>query len=148
MEDVLALNNRAVMDKGLKVRKAWKDPIQIQGFPAQLRQVFSNILRNAIEASFSGGEILIKISPSSLGREQAEAAVRITIADHGVGIAPSNLERIFDAFFTTKELKGSGVGLWLSSSIVHEHRGRLQVRSSVRLTRTGTCISVLLPRSR
>ena len=69
----------------------------------------------------------------------------MTIADHGVGIAPSNREKIFDAFFTTKELKGSGVGLWLSSSIVHEHGGRIQVRSSTKLSGSGTCMSVLLP---
>ena len=98
----------------------------------------------SFEASFSGGEVLIRISPSRLGRDQIEAAVRVSIADQGVGIASSNLERIFDALFTTKELKGSGVGLWLSSSIVHEHGGRIQVRSSTNLSRSGTCMSVLL----
>jgi two-component system, NtrC family, sensor kinase len=145
IDDVLALNNRAVVDKDLKVRKDWKDSFQVQGFPAQLRQVFSNLVRNAIEASFSGGEIQIRISPSRLGRDGAEHAVRVTIADRGIGIARENRPNIFDAFFTTKELKGSGVGLWLSSSIVHEHRGRIQVRSSTALSRCGTCMSVLLP---
>jgi two-component system, NtrC family, sensor kinase len=145
IDDVLALNNRAVVDKGLQIRRDWKDAFDIQGFPAQLRQVFSNLLRNAMEASFSGGPILIRISPSRLGYDRTEPAVRVTIADYGVGITSSNLEKIFDAFFTTKELKGSGVGLWLSSSIVHEHGGRIQVRSSTKLSRSGTCMSVLLP---
>ncbi len=144
IDDVLALNNRSIAEKGIKIRKDWKSSFEIQGFPAQLRQVFSNLVRNAVEASFSGGEVLIRISPSRLGRDQIEPAVRVTIADRGVGIASSNLERIFDAFFTTKELKGSGVGLWLSSSIVHEHGGRIQVRSSTNLSRSGTCMSVLL----
>lgn len=145
IDDVLALNNRAVVDKDLKIKKDWKDTFEIQGFPAQLRQVFSNLLRNAIEASFSGGQILIRISLRRLGRDRTGPAIRVTIADRGVGIAPSNLERIFDAFFTTKELKGSGVGLWLSSSIVHERGGRIQVRSSTKLSGSGTCMSVLLP---
>ena len=70
MDDVLALNNRAIVDKGLKVRKDWKDTFEIQGFPAQLRQVFSNLVRNATEASFSGGQILIRISPSRLGSSE------------------------------------------------------------------------------
>jgi two-component system NtrC family sensor kinase len=147
IDDVLALNNRAIVDKGLEVRKNWKDSVQVQGFPAQLRQVFSNLVRNAIEASFSGGEIAISLSPSKVGHNPAAPGVRVTIADRGVGIAPENLEKIFDAFFTTKELKGSGVGLWLSSSIVHEHGGRIQVRSSTRFSHSGTCMSVLLPSS-
>jgi signal transduction histidine kinase len=145
INDVLALNNRAVVDKDLKIEKHWKGTFEIQGFPAQLRQVFSNLVRNAIEASLPSGYVLIRISPSFLGRDLSKPAVRVTIADHGIGIEPSNLERIFDAFFTTKDLKGSGVGLWLSSSIVHEHGGRIQVRSSTKLSRSGTCMSVLLP---
>ena len=51
LEDVLALNNREVVDKNLLIVKDWKGPVRINGFPAQLRQVFSNLIRNAIEAS-------------------------------------------------------------------------------------------------
>jgi two-component system, NtrC family, sensor kinase len=145
IDDVLALNNRAVVDKGLKIKKDWKDRFEIKGFPAQLRQVFSNLLRNATEASFFGGQILIRISFNRLSRDPGNPAIRVTISDRGIGIIPSNLEKIFDAFFTTKELKGSGIGLWLSSSIIREHGGRIQVRSSAKSPRSGTCISVLLP---
>jgi two-component system, NtrC family, sensor kinase len=145
IDDVLALNNRAIVEKGLTIRKDFHAPALIQGFPAQLRQVFSNIVRNAVEASFQGGEIRIKISAGNLGRTRDEPAVRVTIADHGVGISSENLKRIFDAFFTTKDLKGSGVGLWLSSSIVQEHGGTIRARSCSQLSRSGTCLSVLLP---
>ena len=145
IDDVLALNNRELVEKGLQLRRDWNRSLTIQGFPAQLRQVFSNIVRNAVEASFPGGEIRIKISPSRLGRDLAEPAVRVTVADQGAGIAAENRARVFDAFFTTKDLKGSGVGLWLSASIVHQHGGRLRVRSSTRLSGSGTCLSVLLP---
>ena len=68
-----------------------------------------------------------------------------TIADEGVGIAKENVTRVFDAFFTTKELRGTGVGLWLSSTIVQEHGGRIQLKTRVQSDRTGTTISVLLP---
>ena len=145
IDDVLALNNRAIVDKGLRIRKDWHDSLLLEGFPAQLRQVFSNIVRNAVEASFPGGEIRIKVSASRLGRNLEAPAVRVTVADHGVGIAPENLARIFDAFFTTKDLKGSGVGLWLSSSIVQEHGGHIRARSCTRSPRSGTCLSVVLP---
>jgi signal transduction histidine kinase len=109
--------------------------------------VFSNLVRNAIEASYSGSEIRINISPSTTGRDGV-AGARATIADRGVGIPKENSRKIFDAFFTTKELKGTGVGLWLSSTIVHEHRGKIQVRSSTEPARAGTCISVFLPAAR
>jgi two-component system, NtrC family, sensor kinase len=145
IEDVLALNNRAIVDKGLRVVKDWHASPSIHGFPAQLRQVFSNIIRNAVEASFPGGEIRIKASASHLRPNLEEPAVRVSVADHGVGIAPENLDQIFDAFFTTKDLKGSGVGLWLSSSIVQEHGGYIRARSCSHPPRSGTCLSVVLP---
>jgi two-component system NtrC family sensor kinase len=148
MEDVLALNNRAIVEKKLNVRKEWNPGVCIEGFPAQLRQVFSNIVRNAIDASQIEGKIRIRISASFLGRGFEEKAARVTIADNGIGISRENIARVFDAFFTTKELKGTGVGLWLSSTIVHEHRGRIQLKSSVGPDRTGTSISVLLPEKR
>jgi two-component system NtrC family sensor kinase len=145
IEDVLALNNRALVEKRLRIRAEWNASLPIQGFPAQLRQVFSNLIRNAIEASFPDGEIRIRTSDDRFWKGPGAQAVRVTIADHGVGIPRENIRRIFDAFFTTKDLKGSGIGLWLSSTIVHEHGGSLHVRSTARPSRSGTCLSVLLP---
>jgi two-component system NtrC family sensor kinase len=148
IEDVLALNNRAVVDKGVEIERDFIAPLLVRGFPAQLRQVFSNLLRNAIEASFPGGKIRIRISSSKLGHNLDEEAVRITIADNGMGIPAKNHKRIFDAFFTTKDVKGSGIGLWLSQSIVHEHGGYIRLRSTTRPACSGTCFSILLPASK
>jgi two-component system, NtrC family, sensor kinase len=148
MEDVLALNNRIIVEKNLDVQREWLPGISVEGFPAQLRQVFSNILRNAIDASENRGKIRIRISRTLLGRDCKEKAARVTVADSGIGITKENVARVFDAFFTTKELKGTGVGLWLSSTIVQEHRGRIQLKSSVRPHQTGTSVSVLLPEKR
>jgi two-component system, NtrC family, sensor kinase len=145
IDDVLALNNRALLEKELVVDREWTSEVLVEGFPAQLRQVFSNIVRNAIDASLTGGRIRIRVTPTVLMRDVKEPAARISVVDNGVGIPKKNLEKIFDAFFTTKELKGTGVGLWLSSTIVHEHRGQIQIRSSDEVGRSGTCISVLLP---
>jgi signal transduction histidine kinase len=144
IEDVLALNNRAVVEKRLSIRTEWNASLLIRGFPAQLRQVFSNLIRNAVEASFPDGEIRIRTSDSRFWQHPGAPAVRVTISDRGIGIPPENIGRIFDAFFTTKDLKGSGIGLWLCSTIVHEHGGSLRVHSSARPSRSGTCMSVLL----
>lgn len=148
IEDVLALNNRALVEKRLRIRTEWNAKLPIQGFPAQLRQVFSNLIRNAIEASLPDREIRIRTSDSRFWHRHGAQAVRVTIADHGVGIERENIGRIFDAFFTTKNLKGSGIGLWLSSTIVQEHGGTLRVRSTAQPSCSGTCLSVLLPRDR
>jgi two-component system, NtrC family, sensor kinase len=145
VEDALTQNGHAIAEKQLDVSREWDGTVTIQGYPAQLRQVFSNILRNAIEASIPGEKIRIRISPSSARSDRMCPAARVTIMDQGHGIPAANLKKIFGAFFTTKELKGSGVGLWLSSTIVQEHRGRIQVRSSTELGRSGTCFSVYLP---
>lgn len=148
IDDVLVLNNRALVEGGIEARKEWDSNLRIEGFPAQLRQVFSNLIRNAIEASSPGGEIRVRISASRISNNGMEPAVRITIGDHGVGIPAKNRSRIFEAFFTTKELKGSGVGLWLSSTIVHEHQGKIQLKSCTQTSNSGTAMSVLLPRRR
>jgi signal transduction histidine kinase len=145
IEDVLALNNRALAEKDLRVSREWNSAVFVEGYPAQLRQVFSNVLRNAIDASHPGGLVRIRISSAAIGRDAQEPGARVTIADNGVGISKANLSKVFDAFFTTKELKGTGIGLWLSSTIVQEHRGRIQIRSSNRPGQSGTCTSVHLP---
>jgi signal transduction histidine kinase/ActR/RegA family two-component response regulator len=148
IEDVLALNNRAVVDKELRIERDFDSPLVAYGFPAQLRQVFSNLVRNAVEASAPRGRIRIKISASKLWCSLGKEAVRITIADNGIGIPAENRKRIFDAFFTTKDLKGSGIGLWLSASIIHEHGGYIRLRSATQPACSGTCLSVIIPGGR
>ena len=145
LEDVLALNNRALVDKSIQIKREWSGDLNVEGFPAQLRQVFSNIVRNAIEASFPEKTIRIRISGYPRNGSVAAQTARVTISDQGIGIPTAHLGKIFDAFFTTKELKGSGIGLWLSNAIVREHRGYLRVRSSTRAHVCGTCLSVVLP---
>lgn len=145
IEDVLALNNRRIMEKHLRVSTVCRAPLSIEGFPAQLRQVFSNIIRNAIDASSSHGRLMIRISSASQARGIKESGVRITIADDGKGISKVNLPKVFDAFFTTKSVKGAGVGLWLSSTIVQDHHGRIRIRSSDTPGRSGTMVCVYLP---
>lgn len=145
LEDVLALNNREMLRKSIVIKNEWPEDTTIEGFPAQLRQVFSNLLRNAIEASHAGQEIRLRVSRLSQWGRRRESAIRISFGDRGVGIPAENISRIFEAFYTTKELKGSGIGLWLSLNIVHEHRGRIGVRSRTQPPFTGTCISITLP---
>ena len=148
LEDVLALNNREIQTKEISIRKELSENAMIDGFPAQLRQVFSNLLRNAIEASEPGQEIRLRICRLHEWGRNKEPVVRVSFADHGVGISKENIDRIYEAFYTTKELKGSGIGLWLSANIVQEHRGCILVRSRDRQPLSGTCFSIILPAQR
>jgi sensor histidine kinase regulating citrate/malate metabolism len=142
---MMALNNRGLVEKRLCIRTEWNATVPIWGFPAQLHQVFSNLIRNAIEASFPEGEIRIRTSDSRIWHRPGTRAVHVSIADKGIGIPRENLGKIFDAFFTTEDLKRSGIGLWLGSTIIHEQGGSLRVRSTDRPCRSGTCFSDLLP---
>jgi two-component system NtrC family sensor kinase len=145
LDDVLALNNRTIAAKELRIERDWDESIVVRGFPAQLRQVFSNLLRNAIDASDVGGRIRIRVSGRRDWTKLQASAARVLFADQGIGILPENMDHIFEPFFTTKELKGSGIGLWLSNSIVQEHHGHIRVRSSSLASRSGTCVAVILP---
>ncbi len=146
LEDVLALSARAASARQLAVHMDLDRRLVVVGFPARLRQAFSNLIRNAIEAAPVGGIVQLRVSRASLRfLGDSVPAVRVSICDNGPGIPTEIRERIFDAFFTTKQQKGSGVGLWLTTAIMQEHGGRLQMRSSVRPGESGTVLSALLP---
>ncbi len=92
----------------------------------QIKQVFLNILINAIEATEDGGKIYVRtrIHPHANGGP----CVQVEVTDTGCGISLEHLESIFHPFFTTKH-KGSGLGLSISSQIVQEHKGSIDVKS-------------------
>jgi PAS domain S-box-containing protein len=103
----------------------------------QLRQVFVNLLTNALDAMPAGGTLTLRVIPVGPGR------VAIEVADTGVGIKPEHLPRITEPFFTTKEEgKGTGLGLAICKRIVQEHGGTLAVESTVG---KGTTFRVELP---
>ena len=69
----------------------------------------------------------------------------ITVADTGLGIHPAVKKKIFDAFFTTKGISGTGLGLWVSKEIIERHHGDLRVRSRQGDSRNGTVFTMFLP---
>jgi PAS domain S-box-containing protein len=116
------------------------------GLAGELRQVISNLITNAIDASPEHATIRIRIrSAHRWFAETRVAGVRVSIADHGHGIPESLKQEIFKPFITTKGNKGTGLGLWLSHSIIKRHGGDLRLRSSTSPDGPGTCFSVFLP---
>lgn len=110
-----------------------------------LRQVFSNLLLNAVDAMPKGGRLYVR---AAAGREwvgKQRPGLRLTVADTGCGIAAENLHRIFEPFFTTKGAGGSGLGLSLVNDVVQKQGGSLRVRSCTRPGRSGSVFSMFLP---
>ena len=146
LDGVVTLYTPQFNEKSLRVVRKYNSPSSVSGFPGELRQVFSNVLRNAMEAlPAEGGSIILYVHPSVDWKDLSRNGVRVSIIDSGTGMIPEIRRNIFEPFFTTKQLKGSGLGLWLSAGIISKHQGRIAVRSSVTPGRSGTCFSIFLP---
>jgi signal transduction histidine kinase len=143
IEEVLSVYGRKLEEKNIQVDKHFGDVDELRAFPSELRQVFSNLVFNAVEALPEGGKVSIRVR-RAIGK-LGKPGIRITVADNGSGIAPENMPRIFEPFFTTKASKGTGLGLWVSHGIVHKHEGTIRARSSIDVLRHGTCFTVFLP---
>lgn len=110
--------------------------------PQRLAQVFINLLGNARDASPAEERVVVEAQI-----EPKRETLNVTVTDRGTGIAPDIIDHIFDPFFTTKEVgKGTGLGLFLSYTIVEEHYGHISVRSPVfMLEEIGTQFTIRLP---
>ena len=93
-----------------------------------IRQVLNNLVRNAYDAMPSGGTLHLRLRPARCLRTGA-AGLRITIADTGTGFLPSIRPHLFEPFHTSKEVTGTGLGLWISKGIIDKHGGRITMRS-------------------
>ncbi|MGB0124721.1 MAG: HAMP domain-containing sensor histidine kinase [Silvibacterium sp.] len=145
IEEVLALHTRRVGDKNLRVVRQYETTEPITVFPGEMRQVLSNLISNAIEATASRGRIVIRIRSTRMWAGRETRGLRLSIGDNGTGIPAEVRRRLGEPFFTTKGQSGTGLGLWVTRSILHRYGGNLQLRSSVSPQRHGTVFSLFLP---
>lgn len=143
-EESLQVFNDKFRRADIQVTKRLTPDAQIMGFAAEIRQVIDNLLLNALEASSSGGRLVVSVRLSRDWRAD-KRGVRLTIGDTGSGIAKENLSRIFEPFVTTKYEKGTGLGLWVVLGIVTKHEGSIRIRSVAGNGNTGTVVSILWP---
>jgi signal transduction histidine kinase len=147
LEEILLLMDRHFIDHGVTVSTELKPGVTVLGFPAELRQVFTNLLTNAADAAGDGGMVRVRMFPRVAGvldGERVEAGAVVEIADSGPGIAEEIRPHLFQAFFTTKGQHGTGLGLWVSHGIVTKHGGSLELKSSTVDGSHGTVASVFL----
>jgi PAS domain S-box-containing protein len=142
VESVLRLYANKFKTKNIRVEHEFEPCPPLQGWPGELQQVVANIISNAADAVGVGGALKVNVAcvDTSEGK-----TVQVRVEDNGPGIAPEHLERIFEPFFTTKKDVGTGLGLWVSKTIVERHGGIIEVASDRDNGSHGTVFRVLLP---
>jgi two-component system NtrC family sensor kinase len=144
LESVLQLVNKQLQHSGVTVERAFGDALpRIQANPDHLKQVFLNLVLNAVDAMPQGGTLHIATTLGHIQRDggQPQPAAFINIHDSGVGMSAETLSRLFEPFFTTK-VEGTGLGLSISYGIIESHNGQITVESQLGM---GTTVKILLP---
>lgn len=145
LASVLELVAKQLQESNILVEKEWSDELPLLlANEDSLKQVFLNLILNAVDAMPQGGRLYLRTVLDTLPvkpRQPAEAAVRIEFRDTGQGIPPKILDHVFEPFFTTKK-QGSGQGLSISYGIIESYGGQMSVKSRVGV---GTTFTILLP---
>jgi PAS domain S-box-containing protein len=144
MEEILQLYSRKIEARQIQVIRRFREVGKINGYADEIRQLFANLVVNAVEAMARQGSLHVRVAPGRDWRGGREG-LRVTVADNGSGIPAEDLRRIFEPFYTTKKETGTGLGLWVSSGIVRKHGGLIRVRSRVDARVSGTVFSIFLP---
>jgi PAS domain S-box-containing protein len=144
LEACIDLFRRQMEQRGARVVKDCQPGLAVTVFDGELRQVFTNLLSNSLDAIGKGGFIRIR-ARQSVNRRSGAACIRIAVADDGHGIADEVQAQIFEPFFTTKGNVGTGLGLWVSAQLVEKNGGTIRVRSVKSFRRHGTVFVVELP---
>lgn len=145
LDDLLLLYERRFESRNIKFERQYDGEIEITALGGEIRQAFSNLITNAVDAMSGGGKLVLRVSKSHAWNNSRVPGVRITVLDTGSGIEPRHRNNIFQPFFTTKEDVGTGLGLWITKSIVEKHAGAIQVRSKTGPDAHGTAFSIFLP---
>jgi PAS domain S-box-containing protein len=137
LDEILAFYGRRIEARKIHVIRNYRNHSQFVGSAGEIRQAFSNLILNSIDALPPDGVLTLNVSDDNGGRP----AVRVEVEDNGSGIQPDHLGKIFEPFFTTKKDVGTGLGLWSAKNLVEKHEGQLLAECSGGKTR----LTVLLP---
>jgi signal transduction histidine kinase len=143
IESVLALFQRRIINASVSVQRQYRTERKILAYEGDLRQVIANLISNALDACENDGRILVRVREGK--NSNGERRVIFTIADAGSGMSAETRRRMFEAFFTTKSITGTGLGLWVSAEIIANHHAAIRVRSTQDAKRHGTAISISFP---
>ena len=142
LEGVVALVEETIAKGRRKIELVNGFSGEVEAVPSELRQVFTNVIKNAVEATSEGGSIKIC---SEAAQQSGQNGVVVCVVDDGVGIPKPLRARLFNPFVTTKEESGTGLGLWVSRSIVEKYGGSIRLDGSRRGSNSGTTVTIFLP---
>ncbi len=145
IDDVLAVHQGRIVNSKVRIEKRLLAPRPIFCFDGEMRQVLSNLIGNAVDAMHPPGGRLIIRSRESRNWKTGKRGLMITVADTGHGMSAQSVARAFQAFYTTKGLGGTGLGLWVSKEIMDRHHGSLWLKSSQKEAHSGTVFQLFLP---
>jgi PAS domain S-box-containing protein len=143
VDSVLALYEGRIRNAGIIVHRDYRNAEPLTIFDSDVRQVFANLIGNAADAMQRSAQrhLRIRIRPARAWKT-GSTGVRVVVADSGVGMDHATCTRVFEPFYSTKGIGGTGLGLWISKEIVNRHQGRICVRSE---EGRGSAFSVFLP---
>jgi signal transduction histidine kinase len=146
LDGVLEIYARSMKSHGIAVEKKYSGNREILAHPVEVRQVFVNLIGNALQAMPDGGILRVGIRDSSEAiQDSRRAGIRVNITDTGVGIPARYRDKLFQPFVTTKAEKGTGLGLWVSRELVQKMGGTIRFRSASVRGKTRTSFSVFIP---
>ncbi|MDE1177093.1 MAG: ATP-binding protein [Edaphobacter sp.] len=146
IDSVLTLMEGRIRQADISVRLELKAAPTLSGHEGEIRQVIVNLISNAIDALSHGGVLVVR-TRSINDPISGVRGIALTIADNGTGIVRATQKRIFEPFFSTKGITGTGLGLWISRELLSKHRGRITVCSRIRTSECpgGSVFRVFLP---
>ena len=129
---------------GATIEYSFEETESVWCLGGEIRQVFANLIGNAVDASTRGGTVVLR-TRDAVDAKTGRRGVRVTVADRGIGMSRETRDRLFEPFYTTKEDTGTGLGLWVSEEILRRHEAKLSLRSRHGVPRSGTVFSILFP---
>jgi signal transduction histidine kinase len=142
LDEAARLYKDSLATRKVNLKTDYSGDSEVYVRPGELRQVFANLISNALQVSPQGSTIELAVKRRASGEK---VGVAVCVKDEGTGIPPANVNRIFEAFFTTKKGSGTGLGLWVCKSIVEKYDGSLGVTTSIEPESHGSCFTVWLP---
>lgn len=141
METVVTLLDSRLARAKIAVARQFRNKTTVIAQGGEIRQVMANLVGNAMDAMLNGGRLTLRTAEGRNWATGARGAI-VTVADTGSGMDEATLARIFEPFFSTKGITGTGLGLWISQEIIVKHHGTLRVRSR---PGHGTVFRIFLP---
>jgi signal transduction histidine kinase len=142
-DDVLQFYRRQIDLEHINIVRRYAVNSLAEGYIGEVRQIISNLLANALDAVSHNGTIIVRTR--RVKNVRGVEGVSYLVCDTGHGIAPQHRNKVLQPFFTTKGEKGTGLGLWIVDEILGRRGGRISIRSSTQLGRSGTCFRIFLP---